>query len=178
MTIVELTDDDFAALLRGEISVRPGLTQPPGGVDQPEVLRHVRRMASNLQRTGFSGGHWMMVVNGEVVGLCGFKAPPSRNGEIELGYGVAESRRGRGHATAAVSAVIEVTRYSRTVRAIVALTAVGNIASQRVLEHSGFERVDTRVDPDDGEVFYWRRRLSRLSPSYEDCSSPRVSVDP
>lgn len=81
-------------------------------------------MASNLQRTGFSGGHWMMVVNGEVVGLCGFKAPPSRNGEIELG------------------------------------------------------RVDTRVDPDDGEVFYWRRRLSRLSPSYEDCSSPRVSVDP
>jgi hypothetical protein len=98
MTIVELTDDDFAAMLRGEVSVRAGLTQPPGGVDQPEVLRHVRRLASNLRCNGFSGGHWMMVVSDEVVGLCGFKAPPSSAGEIELGYGVAESRRGRGHA--------------------------------------------------------------------------------
>jgi|ERR1035441_8533457 RimJ/RimL family protein N-acetyltransferase len=159
MTIVELTDDDFAAMLRGEVSVRAGLTQPPGGVDQPEVLRHVRRLASNLRCNGFSGGHWMMVVSGEVVGLCGFKAPPSSAGEIELGYGVAESRRGRGHASAAVGAVIEVTRYNQTVRAIVALTAVGNFASQRVLEHNGFERVDTRVDPDDGDVFFWRKRL-------------------
>ncbi len=101
----------------------------------------------------------MMVVSGEVVGLCGFKAPPSSDGEIELGYGVAESRRRRGHATAAVGAVIELTRHNPAVRAIVALTAIDNFASQRVLEHNWFERVGTRVDPDDGEVFLWRKRL-------------------
>lgn len=159
MTILELTDDDFAAMLRGDISVRAALTQPPGGVDRPEVLRHIRRMASNLHRDGFSGGHWMMVVNGEVVGLCGFKAPPASDGEVELGYGVAESRRRRGHATAAVGAVIEVTRHNPIVRAVIASTAVGNVASQRVLEHNGFERVGARVDPDDGEVILWRKRL-------------------
>jgi len=159
MTILEVTDDDFAAMLQGDASVRPGVTQPPGGVDKPDVLEHVRRMATKLRRDGFAGGHWMMIANGEVVGLCGFKEPPSGDGEIELGYGVALSRRRRGYATAAVAAVIESTRLHSAVRAIVASTAASNVASQRVLARNGFERVGTRFDPDDGEVLLWRKRL-------------------
>jgi RimJ/RimL family protein N-acetyltransferase len=159
MTLLEVTDDDFAAMLRRDALLRAGLSQPPGGVDEPEVLEHVRRLASNLRRDGFPGGHWMMVVNGEVVGLCGFKAPPSSDGEIELGYGIAESRRRRGHATAAVEAVIEAIRHNPDVRAIIALTAVGNVASRKVLEGNAFERVGTRIDPNDGEVLLWRKQL-------------------
>ena len=101
----------------------------------------------------------MIAVNGEVVGLCGFKAPPTHDGEVEIGYGVATSRRRRGHASAAVEAVVETARRDPAVRTIVATTAVGNVASQCVLEHNGFERAGTRADPDDGEVCIWRKRL-------------------
>lgn len=159
MTILELTDGDFAAMLRGDETVRPGLKQPPGGVDTPDVLAHIRQIAESLHRDGYPGGHWMMVANGEVVGLCGFKGPPSCDGEVEIGYGVAVSRRRLGHATAAIATVVEAARRDPAVRAVVAMTGVDNIASQRVLERNGFERVGTRADPDDGEVFVWRKQI-------------------
>jgi RimJ/RimL family protein N-acetyltransferase len=155
--LVELMDSDFAAMLRGDANVRVGLTSPPGGVDHPVVLAHVRRLAANLLRDGYAGGQWMMVAGGEVVGLCGFKTPPSADGEVELGYGVAASRRRRGHATAAVGAIIEAAQHDPALRVIVAVTAFDNLASQRVLERNGFERAGTHVDPDQGEGILWRR---------------------
>jgi RimJ/RimL family protein N-acetyltransferase len=158
-TLLELTDGDCAAMLRGDVNVRAGLTPPPGGVDTPDVLAHVRRLAANLHRDGYAGGMWMMVASGEVVGLCGFKAPPSGDGEVELGYSVAASRRRRGHASAAVGAVIEAARRDPAVRSIVAVTALDNVASRRVLERNGFERVGTRVDLDEGEEILWRKPI-------------------
>jgi RimJ/RimL family protein N-acetyltransferase len=155
MTLVELTDDDFAAMLRGDDVVRPGVRQPPGGVEEAPVLVHIRRM-----RAQYPAGHWMMVVDSEVVGLCGIKAPPSRDGEVEIGYGVAASRRRLGHATAAIAALIENARREPSIATIIACTAVDNLASQGVLERNGFARAGRRPDPDDGEVIVWRKRLS------------------
>jgi RimJ/RimL family protein N-acetyltransferase len=94
-----------------------------------------------------------------VVGLCGFKALPTLDGEIELGYGVAATRQGLGHATAAVAAVVEATRGNPAVRAIVALTAMVNLASQKVLDRNGFQCVGKRSDPEDGDVLFWRKQL-------------------
>jgi RimJ/RimL family protein N-acetyltransferase len=155
--LVELMDSDFAAMLRCDANVRVGLASPPGGVDDPGVLAHVRRLAAHLLRDGYAGGQWMMVAGGEVVGLCGFKTPPSADGEVELGYSVAASRRRRGHATAAIGAVLEAAQHDPALRVIVAVTAVDNIASQCVLERNGFERVGTHADPDEGEAVLWRR---------------------
>ena len=94
-----------------------------------------------------------------MVGLCGFKGPPTRDGEVELGYGVAASRRRRGHAAAAVGAVIDAARRNPALRIIVALTAIDNVASQRVLERNGFERTERRPDAQDVEVFVFRKQL-------------------
>jgi RimJ/RimL family protein N-acetyltransferase len=99
----------------------------------------------------------MMVADGEVVGLCGCKGPPSESGEVEIGYGVAPSRRERGHATAAVRALLEAVGREADVRAVVALTALDNVPSQCVLLRNGFVRTGTQPDPDDGEVIVWRR---------------------
>jgi len=159
MILLELTDDDFAAMLRGDASVRAGLASPPGGVDEPHVLAHIRQMATNMRRDGYAGGQWMMVANGEVVGLCGFKTPPSASGEVEIGYGVAASRRRRGYASAAVDAIIFAARHDPAIRAIVAVTAGDNQASHRVLERNGFERVGVGVRPAEGGEILWRRRL-------------------
>ena len=158
--LVELTDGDFAAMLRGDANVRPGIAQPPGGVDEPAVLGHVRRLAGNLHRSGYAGGHWMMVANGEAVGLCGFHGPPSNDGDVEIGYSVAARRRGRGHATAAVKAMVELAAADPAVRALVAITAVGNVSSQRVLTRNGFERAGRYEHPEDGPSIVWRKTTS------------------
>jgi len=99
----------------------------------------------------------MRVVDGEVVGLCGFKSGPSADGEVELGYSVAASRRRQGHGSAAVGAVIEAAKDDPSVHAIIAVTSIYNIASQRVLERNGFERVGARINPEEGEEMVWRK---------------------
>jgi RimJ/RimL family protein N-acetyltransferase len=154
LLLVQLSDDDLAAMLRGDDTVRPGIAQPPGGVDAPDVLARIRRI-----RTGYPEGHWMMVADGEAVGLCGIKARPSTQGDVEIGYGVAESRRRRGHATAAVGAIIENAHRLPGIRTIIACTALENFASQHVLERNGFKRTGRRPDPDDSELIVWRKRL-------------------
>lgn len=146
-------------MLRGDDVLGNGFVIPPGGVDEPFVLGHVRGLAATLHAQGYTGGQWMVVAHGEVVGLCGFKNVPSAAGEVEIGYGMAASRRRRGHATAAVAAMIDAARHDPAVRAVLAQTAVDNIASQRVLAKNGFARVGTSHDPEDGELIVWRLAL-------------------
>ncbi len=157
--IVPAGDADFAAMLRGDLVLGGGLRVPPGGVDEPAVLAHVRGIAATLQAQGYTGGQWMVVAGGEVVGLCGFKHAPSPAGQVEIGYGMAAARRGRGHATAAVGALLDVARRDPAVRAVLAQTALDNVASQRVLAKNGFARVGTSHDLEDGELIVWRKAL-------------------
>jgi RimJ/RimL family protein N-acetyltransferase len=158
--LVEVRDDDFAALLRGEQTLRDGLRVPPGGVDVPGVLAHVRAIAAKLHRAGYRNGHWMVVAGGEIVGLIGFKDPPSALGEVEIGYGIAASRRRRGFATRAVAAVLSEAGGDSAIRTVLAETAAGNTASQRALIRSGFALAGTRQDPTDGELLLWRRSIA------------------
>lgn len=153
--IVAAKDSDFIWFLSGEPQTKDGLRLPPGGVDEPLVLAHVRAMAARLRSQGFTAT-WMIVSNHEVVGLCGFKQPPSPGGEVEIGYSVAAARRRRGHATRAVSAVVDIARRDPVIRLVTAKTAVTNLASQRVLEHNDFERAGMGYDPEDGEVTCWQ----------------------
>jgi ribosomal-protein-alanine N-acetyltransferase len=79
----------------------------------------------------------------ELVGWGGFKGPP-RDGVVELGYEIAESRRGRGLATAAVRAMVDEALADGGVRGVVAHTLPERNASNRVLEKAGF-RFDAQV---------------------------------
>jgi len=89
----------------------------------------------------------------EVVGGAGFHSPP-HDGVAEIGYGIAESRQGRGLATSSVLQLIEKARVAGGAHRIVATTALDNIASQRVLAKAGFTRGDDRVS-DEGPEQYW-----------------------
>jgi RimJ/RimL family protein N-acetyltransferase len=100
----------------------------------------------------------MIVSSDEVVGLCGYHRPPA-GGEVEIGYGVAESRRGRGHATRAVEAMAT-EAAAAGIHVLFAETSIENPASGRVLEKNGFTREGTRIDAEDGEVQAWRKRLA------------------
>jgi RimJ/RimL family protein N-acetyltransferase len=162
MLLLELCDDDFRVMLRGDAFVRAGLRQPPGGVDEPHVIEHVRAIAASLRREGYDGGQWMMVEGDEIVGLCGYKNAPSAKGEVEIGYGVAASRRRRGHAGAALEAMAEGARRDPAVRSLLAKTALDNHASQRALERNGFAPAGEHREADGEEVLLWRLFVDTL----------------
>ena len=152
----EVADDHFAWLL-GERPAPDGLKEPPGGVDERSVIVLLRRLTASLHQDGCRS-HWLIADDAEVVGLCGFKRPPGASGEAEIGYGVAESRRGRGYATRAVALMLERGRQEGA-SSLVAETAISNPASQRVLERNGFDRTGTRHDPEDGDLVLWVKTL-------------------
>ena len=99
-----------------------------------------------------------LIVDGaanRVVGEIGAKGPPTAEGEIELGYGIAASQRGRSFATAAVEAFKAVAFSRDGVRRLTAECLAANPASIRVLEKCGFERAGTGTCPE-GALLKWR----------------------
>jgi RimJ/RimL family protein N-acetyltransferase len=158
--IVELEDADFEWLLSAQARPRNGLSLAPGGVESALTLQHIRRLTKRLHESGRRTA-WMAVAGREVVGMIGHKAAPSPQGVVEIGYGIAASRRGRGYATRAVAAVVAAARREPSLKAIVAETVADNFASQRVLEKNGFARAGEREDPEDGLLIVWRLELER-----------------
>jgi len=154
-------DADFAWML-GEAAGRDGLRLPPGGVDAPEGVRLVR----SIHRA--AGGDadpatWLMIVDDEVVGLCGRSRPGGPGGDAEIGYSVAPERRRRGHAAAAVSLLTRAILSDRDIGFVQAVTAVDNLPSQRVLVANGFVEAARETRDDDGPVILWR--LGRAPPN-------------
>jgi RimJ/RimL family protein N-acetyltransferase len=154
MELVVCTDAHFAWMLGGE-PPSPELRLPPGGIEAAPILEMLRTLMADI-RKAHPVCAWLVTEDDEVVGLCSFTRAADGEGIPHIGYGVAESRRRRGHATRAIRLmVIEVLR-DPNVRGIGAETSVANIPSQRVLEENGFAKTGTRIDDEDGEVFVWR----------------------
>jgi RimJ/RimL family protein N-acetyltransferase len=152
--IVPTRAEDFAALLRGEGP--RALTLPETPVATPEILTMLAELAETVGQD-FHPAAWLIVESGEVVGLCSLKAPPQEGGVVEIGYGVAPSRQGRGAASRAVADVIAWALEEPEVDVVTAETLPDNIPSHRVLIRNGFAHVGERIDPEDGRVFCWRR---------------------
>jgi RimJ/RimL family protein N-acetyltransferase len=155
--LIAATDDDFASLL--DESPRRGLAPPPGGLETPPVLLMLRALARTV-RAEFSPAAWLIVEDDEIVGLCSLKHAPDADGAVEIGYGVAASRRGRGLAQRAVAEVLAWARSDFRIRAVTAETSVDNGPSQRVLERNGFARVGERTDSEDGNLVCWRASVA------------------
>lgn len=88
-------------------------------------------------------------------GMLGTKGTVSVGGEVEIGYGFGPQHRGQGYATEAVQALTLHLLAQPGIRAVTAQTAVGNRASERVLEKVGFARLDRRWDDKDGALTLW-----------------------
>ena len=107
--LVPCTDAHFAWMLGGE-PPSPELRLPPGGVEATPVIKMLRALLADIRNT-HPVCAWLMTDGEEVVGLCSFTRAADGEGIPYIGYGVAESRRGRGHATRAIRLmVIEVLR--------------------------------------------------------------------
>ena len=155
--LIVCEDKDFDWLL--DLAAPPFgvLIKPPGGVDNPFILGIVRQMTRRLSEAGCKSS-WMVAAGAEIVGLCSYKSPPD-DGAVEIGYGIAASRRNRGYASMAVAGIIEYARADGTLNRLTAETSVSNPSSARVLIKSGFSKVGQRDDPDDGLLDIWERKL-------------------
>jgi RimJ/RimL family protein N-acetyltransferase len=155
--LVPVEDAHFAWML-GDAPLQGGLVLAPGGVDTRQTLELLRHMTRRVHAAG-SRGSWMIVSGNEVVGLCSYKQAP-KDGAVEIGYGIAASRRRRGHASRAVAAMLEYASADPQVRSVIATIAPDNRASSRAVEANGFVQNGTVLDPEDGELLLWRRDLA------------------
>ena len=119
----------------------------------PDWLARVRAAAPSPWTHGFA---LVEAATGAVIGSCGYKGPPDPDGVVEIAYGVDPSRRGRGYAREAATALVEFALAADRVRIVRAHTRPENGASARVLAACGFERVGEVVDPEDGLVWRWQ----------------------
>jgi ribosomal-protein-alanine N-acetyltransferase len=92
------------------------------------------------------------LASGLLVGGAGFHGMPV-NETVEIGYGIVGSQRGRGYASMAVALLVQLCIAAPEVAVVRATTEPTNLASQHVLAHNGFQRMDTT---DDGEIVYLR----------------------
>jgi RimJ/RimL family protein N-acetyltransferase len=152
--LVETSDDHFAWML-GERPRLDGLSLPWDGLDDPQVIRYLRRTAANLRHADCTGS-WMIVDGLETVGLCSFKSPPGPARMVEIGYGVVAERRGQGHATRAVAQMLVAAGADPRIDTLTAETAADNLASQVVLRRNGFSQVGWRADEDGGDLLLWQ----------------------
>ncbi|MEO6395356.1 MAG: GNAT family N-acetyltransferase [Devosia sp.] len=157
LELVACDDSDFAWML-GTGASRLDLVLPPGGVDDRHTLEIIRGMHADIVRV-HDRGTWMIVRNGEVVGLCGYKHSPF-GGEVEIGFGVAVARRRNGYASGAIAGLVKEANDDPLVDLLVARTAIENFASQRALHRNGFGKVGTEFDPGEGELIRWSRVVS------------------
>ena len=73
--------------------------------------------------------------DGSLLGHVGFSP---LDGEVEIGFSIAESRQGRGFATEAIVAAARWVFARFHLERIVAITDAANVASQRTLARAGF----------------------------------------
>ena len=92
---------------------------------------------------------------GDVIGTCGFKAPPDADGMVEIAYGVSPEHQNNGYATEAAAALVSFAFGREQVRVVRAHTMSDANASTRVLARCGFRSVGRVVDPEDGLVWRW-----------------------
>ena len=97
--------------------------------------------------------YWLIVLKETKmgIGLVGFKGLPDGDGEVEIGYGISSEYQGNGYMTEAVRGLVIWAFQQPGCSSVRAETLRTNIASQRVLQKSGFFVThDTQME------IYWR----------------------
>lgn len=133
--LIPAGDADFAELITGRAPA--GYCLADGGIESADILSMLNGLAQSLRNT-FDPAAWMIVDGDEIVGLCSLLHAPNAEGKIAIGYGIATSRQGRGHCSAAIGALVRWATAHPQLCAIVAETAIANLPSQAVLIRNGF----------------------------------------
>ena len=164
-------------LLGSMLVAQVGSGWPPGEYDRQaqEYFRDKLREGGPAVVGWYA---WYVVLRNDclpesvLVGAAGFCGPPNDGGEVEIGFSILSAWEGRGYATEAVKALVPHAFTESRVRRVIAHTTLQNLASQRVLEKSGFKRASQGVEP--GSLRFEASRVTLPFPAPEP---PRSAAD-
>lgn len=99
---------------------------------------------------------WLVIDRQEylIVGEIGFKGPPNRDRELNMGYATYPAYRQRGYMTEAITALLHWASQQAAVMAISADTDPDNLASIKILQKNNF-----RIRHQDETTIQWVYRL-------------------
>ncbi len=129
-------DIDAIAILANNPSVATMLSRMPHPYGRSDALEFVRKSA--LGGNGNCVYAMTEARTGHFVGCCALRTH-SEDALPEIGYWVGEPHWGRGHATEAAHALIDMAFSTRDIIHIDARCRITNPASRRVLQKSGFQ---------------------------------------
>jgi len=165
--ITPATIEHLNALLAGDevFAERFGMPVEPLYMDlpdEPEIAEQALTWSKTMLEDG-APPEWhshLFIEPGEprLIGFGGYKGAPT-DSTVEIGYALAPSYRGRGHATAAARELVRRARAAGVER-VIAHTLPEHNASTRLLERLEFQLVDEVVHPDDGPIWRWELDLS------------------
>lgn len=95
-----------------------------------------------------------------LIGSCGFKGNPDKFGEVEIGYEIAPDFRNMGYGTETASALIDFAARFPNIRVVKAHTLPFESASTAILKKCGLTHFQDLFDPDEGEVWQWKRSIT------------------
>ena len=143
--LVRAEIEDRAAFFR-MLGVQPVEDWPPA--ELVDVLPFfLEQLKKDTGLVGWLSWYWVRYDGGkgELVGNGGFTGKPV-DAQAEVGYMVREAHRRQGYATEAVQALVD-WAFEAGVETVWAETAVGNVASRRVLEKLGFVEEGEGTEP-------------------------------
>lgn len=123
--------------------------------DTKDILPTIyEKISSNLIRDGF--GTWIFIDKESkfIIGDGGFKEAPNEKGEIDLGYGVIDSKRKQGYTYEAVTALLNWAFAQSNVNVITADCLKTNIASLSLLKKLGMQEIKQ-----DNEMIYFMIKI-------------------
>ena len=128
----------FMEWRRQPLSIRHNPLQPMAKAEIVKMLESEGSDVSDLRK--YATYRWFVAVDGEIVGTVSLKNISHSMGYGEIGYGVAETRHGRGIATEAVTMLANKIFTETALRKLIAYVHDQNRASCRVLEKLGFQQ--------------------------------------
>ncbi|MBC7986367.1 MAG: GNAT family N-acetyltransferase [Sphingomonadaceae bacterium] len=131
------------------------------GLDDPEQARQVAEQTLALLRGDPRPDPWVSYVardEGQVVGVCSFKAGLDESGAVEIAYFTFPRFERRGFATAMAAALL-VTAQGGGARLVRAHTLPEINASTMALARNEFTLIGEIADPDDGLIWRWERPI-------------------
>ena len=128
--------------LERKLQVRIPESWPPALFDPPVIEYVIARMEGSPDHAGWWLHYFVRRADAQgspvLIGVGGYKGPPDRNGNVEIGYSILPEFRRQGYATEAAQGLVTHAFKTETVIHVIAETLPQLRASIGVLENCGF----------------------------------------
>ena len=111
------------------------------GYTGPHIELYLNELEKDPSQLNWGPWFVMLKESSRIIGDIGFKGKPDEERMSEIGYGFLEEYRNQGYATESVQALIGWAFETDEADILVAETANDNIASIKVLEKLGMQRI-------------------------------------